>query len=529
MSEGFELVRTIRQHLRRGAALLEQGKLDEALAEANAVLALDAQSVPAQALRDRIQRAKSASTTVEPLRPVTANASPSSSYVPHGVNAASWRGFEQRISERRFRALLETVNTSIVAGDAAAARAALDEARELRPDAPELPAFEARVAAVPVTPISAESPSSARIWMRAMSAAALFLIGVSLFIGLELMRPASQSVTTAPVATTPPPPMATPGETPGPANVPETAPVAVPMDDDSIPAVIMPPEPTLRPRGTSGGSAPTVPASEPVARREAAPASVEPARPVERARLEEELPQPVAEIPDDYVANAAVRSDLPDVPRPAAELTPTTAPSTTDARPAAERLANERAATERTADARPAADRISDARTAEARPTEAARTSDLPRTSVPQTRVPIPAPAPESTAASAAVVPASVGPVDTSRVEEVLRRYARAYDALDASAARAVWPSVNEKALASAFNDLSSQSVSFENCDINVRGAVANASCIGQQSYVVKVGDREPRTEPRLWRFELRRDGDAWRIENAEMRRPTSSASYREQ
>jgi hypothetical protein len=140
-------------------------------------------------------------------------------------------------------------------------------------------------------------------------------------------------------------------------------------------------------------------------------------------------------------------------------------------------------------------------------------------------------PQPGSDAAAASVVPAAAMtmPVDTSRVEEVLRRYARAYDSLDASAARAVWPSVNEKALARAFQDLASQSVSFNNCDIDIRGAVANASCSGEASYVVKVGSREPRTEPRLWRFELRRDGEAWKIENAETRRQaTSASSYRD-
>jgi hypothetical protein len=119
-------------------------------------------------------------------------------------------------------------------------------------------------------------------------------------------------------------------------------------------------------------------------------------------------------------------------------------------------------------------------------------------------------------------------PREESRVEEVLRRYARAYASLDASAAAAVWPTVDEKALARAFRDLASQNVSFDTCAIDIRGAVANASCQGEASYVVKVGSREQRTEPRTWRFELRRDGEAWKIENAEARRITATpTSYR--
>jgi hypothetical protein len=104
-------------------------------------------------------------------------------------------------------------------------------------------------------------------------------------------------------------------------------------------------------------------------------------------------------------------------------------------------------------------------------------------------------------------------------VADVLRRYARAYGALDVQAASEVWPGVDQRALARAFEGLTSQSVSFDDCQIAVHGITANASCRGQASYVGKVGRGEPRTEPRTWRFELRRDGETWKIENAEARR----------
>jgi len=111
---------------------------------------------------------------------------------------------------------------------------------------------------------------------------------------------------------------------------------------------------------------------------------------------------------------------------------------------------------------------------------------------------------------------------DQSRVADVLRRYARAYGALDANAARDVWPSVDQRALARAFESLRSQELSLQDCEIDVHGPTANASCRGQAQYVGKVGSGEPRIEPRTWRFELRREGEAWKIANAEARRPTS-------
>ena len=71
-------------------------------------------------------------------------------------------------------------------------------------------------------------------------------------------------------------------------------------------------------------------------------------------------------------------------------------------------------------------------------------------------------------------------------------------------------------ALQRAFDALSSQKVSFNTCDIQVRGTTAQASCRGTASYVGKVGSG---TEPRTVKFELKRDGDAWRIEKADTRR----------
>jgi hypothetical protein len=100
-------------------------------------------------------------------------------------------------------------------------------------------------------------------------------------------------------------------------------------------------------------------------------------------------------------------------------------------------------------------------------------------------------------------------------VEETLGRYRRAYNRLDAQSAQAVYPGVNAPALARAFDGLESQSLQFDECDIDVRGGSANVTCRGTSRYVTKIGSRDPHVEPRTWDFTLRKDQGAWKIENA--------------
>ena len=99
-------------------------------------------------------------------------------YVPHGVDASSWLGFEQRIQERRFRALLETAREALAAGNRNAAQNALAEARLLRPDAVELAAF-----GQPPPPTSV-----APRLHRASGAVALLAIGVGLLLAVDAFR-----------------------------------------------------------------------------------------------------------------------------------------------------------------------------------------------------------------------------------------------------------------------------------------------------------------------------------------------------
>jgi len=104
-------------------------------------------------------------------------------------------------------------------------------------------------------------------------------------------------------------------------------------------------------------------------------------------------------------------------------------------------------------------------------------------------------------------------------VKQALQRYRSAYDGLDAQSAQAVYPAVNQAALARAFDGLESQTLTFDACDVQLRGEAAIATCRGSARYVPKIGSREPRTEPRVWNFSLRKAGDDWKIDSARAER----------
>jgi Zn finger protein HypA/HybF involved in hydrogenase expression len=102
---------------------------------------------------------------------------------------------------------------------------------------------------------------------------------------------------------------------------------------------------------------------------------------------------------------------------------------------------------------------------------------------------------------------------ETRAVELALNRYQDAFSALDADAAHAVWPNVNVKALAKAFDQLAEQTFDLEGCAITVAGARAEADCAGNARYVRKIGNRALRVEPRRWHFTLRQTNDQWLID----------------
>jgi hypothetical protein len=116
------------------------------------------------------------------------------------------------------------------------------------------------------------------------------------------------------------------------------------------------------------------------------------------------------------------------------------------------------------------------------------------------------------------VAGSSATSADTAAIESLLGRYRSAFEALDVNAVQAVWPTVNARALGSAFNQLESQDFEFGECKIDVTGAQANAVCAGTATFVPTVGSRNARVEARRWTFHLVRTGNTWTMQRVESR-----------
>ena len=106
--------------------------------------------------------------------------------------------------------------------------------------------------------------------------------------------------------------------------------------------------------------------------------------------------------------------------------------------------------------------------------------------------------------------------VEQSAVIATVREYTQAYGALDVSAAAAVWPSVDRRALARAFSTLKSQELEIGNCEVAISRNSATARCRGTVAYVRKVGDPTPRTGHQEWVFTMRKIGNDWIIDALE-------------
>jgi hypothetical protein len=127
------------------------------------------------------------------------------------------------------------------------------------------------------------------------------------------------------------------------------------------------------------------------------------------------------------------------------------------------------------------------------------------------------APVSSPRAESAVLVPPPL-PSPEPAIQAVLGKYRAAYQGLDVRAARAVWPSVDGKALSKAFERLAEQQLVFDSCDIAVSsGARALASCRGSVSYVPRVG-KARRADQREWEFALTKVDDAWLIDSVSAR-----------
>jgi hypothetical protein len=107
----------------------------------------------------------------------------------------------------------------------------------------------------------------------------------------------------------------------------------------------------------------------------------------------------------------------------------------------------------------------------------------------------------------------TAAPAGSAGVRAALSRYEAAYSRLDAAAAHEVWPAVDERTLARAFDGLVLQRVSLGKCDVRVDGDTAHATCLGSATWTPKIGGGQ-RTESRRWAFELKDTDAGWHILN---------------
>jgi hypothetical protein len=126
--------------------------------------------------------------------------------------------------------------------------------------------------------------------------------------------------------------------------------------------------------------------------------------------------------------------------------------------------------------------------------------------------------APLSRATRSEAAPAAAREEDS--ILEVLREYETAVGRKDSVAAKAVWPALDDRALARAFNDLQSHSLALEGCGVTVAttNAAARAKCQGIGTYLPKVGRRKPISASHEWTFNLSKTGGDWQIESAAIR-----------
>jgi hypothetical protein len=202
------------------------------------------------------------------------------------------------------------------------------------------------------------------------------------------------------------------------------------------------------------------------------------------------------------------------VSRPRVLDTPGVAPPATVRAAATEPIAR----TSSTADVPPAADALNVARATREVSAGVPYAMPAPPPVREAVATPLPAPASVPAAATRAGAPNETTE-DSGLVRRALQRYRDAYEGLDARSAQEVWPAVNQTALARAFDGLLSQSLTFDTCDVNLRGEAATATCRGSARYVTKVGSRDPRVEARVWNFRLHKTGSDWQIDSARAER----------
>jgi hypothetical protein len=537
---------------------LDAGDLAAARQAAEAVLSADPGNAVARQVLDRI-----AATSQRPAPASDTSSRPPSDQL---VDGAAWSTFEQRVRARRADRCAVHVREAHERGDADAARAALAELTELAPEderitpltallnspAPDAEATitwsEEQVAAAARAidrsdwsdtwldeprltleldpPAMGPSATASTVFSRtssvltmpqsrarrsrrfatvAVASCAVAAAGAAFWItpdvlrlrsATDLLRMGAASESAAEESSQESPPDASASGDAASRSAGQTAPAPVDRAQQALASAPPAPAPALDDRAD-------------FARRDAMPAtSTGLEQPAARTRQLTEAQRPLATAGTGSIApprsatgnlvavdrnnDRGTRSAVP----PATKPTSTDAPSSPLASPAASSQTTQQASLPAVSGAKPLP----------------GVSSALPGV---QSYVPPPAP-PAGAAASASAERAAIDARpprdDGALVRAAVEGYRRAYNSLDAGAAARVWPTVDAAALARAFRQLRSQSLTFDRCAVDIGGELARVECDGQSQWVPGVGDRSPKTARRTWHFDLSRADTAWTI-----------------
>ena len=380
---------------------------------------------------------------------------------PSHTSSEQWQSFEIRMRQRRAERCVARAEAALEAGRDDEAREALSEAHALNRQSPDFETLKARVVERhAATAAAARRTKRLKVSFAVAAAASLFALGAVAFLGSGRADNPAAIAAGAPAVRAAPP-----------ASAPLATGNSAESQDQAGQNIV-----------STGGK--VIPESQ-----TEVPATIE--------------PETVAAVPADV--------KIPDPEPPAVVVTPPK-PPTTSPPPLSVPVPNEPAlppVNEVKPELKIAAPTTTDAMNSRSVP---------PATAVDRLPSGLPsAAAPEPTAPAIEERVVRADDADEQRVRAVLAQFEAAYSSLNAAAARAVWPSVDERSLARAFASLESQRVSLGACAVRVMGAVARADCNGTTSWTPKIGGGG-RTEPRRWSFDLQSANGAWRIVRAEAR-----------
>lgn len=392
---------------------------------------------------------------------------------PSHTSTDQWQSFEFRMRHRRAYRCLLRAEMALEAGFEDDAREALDEAERLNSGSPQLAALRAvleerATASMVAYRTTQQAAQRQRVRNGAAVAMIVLTVGVGAFwvtrtnspaVEMEPARAALAALDALDArAGTPSPVAASPR---APRTTPPVAADAKPLDAPAAIATagkidVQTPEPAVHAgaRATGNGTSDAKPQ----------PGEITPRLPEFNPQFAD--PRPLSLPPSSSLDPAALRGTPPSVPDPAPTIPDAPAPAALSAG---------------------LLDGMGER---------------LPTANVPAER---------------RAAPENPATLEEPRVRAALSRYEAAYSGLDASAAQAVWPGVDERSLARAFDTLQSQRVSLGRCSVQVEGATANASCSGSITWTPKVGGGS-QTAARQWRFELASGNGGWQIARAEVR-----------